>query len=251
LAGKRDQVVIATKFGNLFDETTRTITGQDASPQAIRQACQDSLRRLGTDYIDLLQFHTGEYPPDKAVEVRETLEGLVQNGKIRAYGWSTDNPDMARIFAQGPNCTATQFQMNVLEDAPEMVALCEGFDLAGINRGPLAMGLLTGKYTLDSQLGSQDVRGDRSPEWMKYFKDGRPNPEWYRKMEAVREVLTSGGRSLVQGALGWLWARSACTLPIPGIRTVAQAEENCRAMAFGPLEPGQMQEIDRLLERIV
>jgi len=250
LAGKRDQVVIATKFGNLFDEATRKITGQDASPDGIRQACQDSLKRLGTDFIDLLQFHTGEYSPDGAVEVRETLEELVRAGKIRAYGWSTDNPDLARIFAQGPNCTAAQFQMNVLEDAPLMLDVCQEFDLAGINRGPLAMGLLTGKYTPTTQLGSEDVRGTLSPEWMKYFKDGRPNPEWYRKLESVREVLTSGGRSLAQGALAWLWARSECTLPIPGIRTVAQAEENCKALTFGPLDPNQMQEIARLLGRV-
>ncbi len=249
LAGKRSQVVIATKFGNLFDEATRRITGQDASPDGIRQACQDSLRRLGTDHIDLLQFHTGQYPPESAVAVRETLEELVRKGEIRAYGWSTDNPDLARIFAEGPNCTAAQFQMNVLEDAPGMVDVCQTFDLAGINRGPLAMGLLTGKYTPTSQLGAEDVRGERSPDWMKYFKDGRPAPEWYRKMEAVREVLTSGGRSLAQGALAWLWGRSECTLPIPGIRTVAQAKENCKAMAFGPLEADQMQEIDRLLGR--
>ena len=249
IKGLRDKVVIATKFGNLFDEATRKITGQDASPAAIRSACDASLVRLGIETIDLLQFHTGAYPPDKALEVRDTLEDLVQHGKIRAYGRSTDHPQLARIFAEGPNCTAAQFQMNVLDDAPGMVAVCEELNLAGINRGPLAMGLLTGKYNLESRLGADDVRGDHSPDWMKYFLDGRPNPEWFRKVEAIREILTSSDRTLVQGALAWLWARSPNTFPIPGIRTVAQAQENCKAMDFGPLLPDQMAEIDSLLER--
>lgn len=249
LKGLRDQVVIATKFGNLFDETSRQITGQDASPAHIRLACEASLKRLDTDYIDLLQFHTGSYPPDKASEVRDTLEGLVAAGKIRAYGWSTDDPNLARLFAQGSHYTAAQFQINVLDDAPGMIAICEEFDLGGINRGPLAMGLLTGKYTLASKLGPNDVRGDRSPDWMKYFKAGQPNPEWYARVEAIREILTSGGRTLVQGALAWLWGRSEVTLPIPGIRTPEQAAENCQAMDFGPLTAAQMEEIDSLLER--
>ena len=63
------------------------------------------------------------------------------------------------------------------------------------------------------------------------------------------DVLTSGGRTLSQGALAWLWARSPVTVPIPGFKTVAQVEENCKAMAFGPLTPVQMAEIDRILGR--
>jgi aryl-alcohol dehydrogenase-like predicted oxidoreductase len=249
LEGRRDEVVIATKFGVTFEESTRQITGTNASPEYIRRACEASLRRLNTDAIDLYQFHLGEYDPVQARVVRDTLEGLVREGKIRYYGWSTDFPELARIFAEGPNCCAAQFQMNVLDDAPLMVALCEELDLAAINRGPLAMGLLTGKYMAESRLPLDDVRGKRAPEWMKYFKDGRPNPEWLKKLEAIREILTSDGRTLAQGALGWLWARSEKTIPIPGFKTVAQVEENAAAMEFGPLRAEQMREIDRLLGR--
>ena len=249
LKGRRDQVVIATKFGNVFDEASHQITGQDASQEYIRQACQASLKRLETDYIDLLQFHTGNYPPDQALIVRDTLEELVGKGLIRAYGWSTDNPDLARIFGEGPHCTSAQFQMNVLDDSPGMVSICEELDLGGINRGPLAMGLLTGKYNLESRLAANDVRGEHSPEWMKYFVDGKPNPEWMTRVSAIREILTSSERTLVQGALAWLWGRSEVTLPIPGVRTVAQAEENCQAMQIGPLTKDQMVEIDRILDR--
>ena len=79
---------------------------------------------------------------------------------------------------------------------------------------------------------------------MKYFKDGLPNPEWAAKRDAIREILTSEGRSLAQGALAWNWARSEKTLPIPGFRTVPQVQENAGAMQFGPLTPAQMSEID-------
>jgi aryl-alcohol dehydrogenase-like predicted oxidoreductase len=84
---------------------------------------------------------------------------------------------------------------------------------------------------------------------MKYFKDGKANPEWYAKLDAIREILTSNGRSLVQGALAWIWGRSELTVPIPGFRTVEQVTENCKAMHFGPLTPDQLDEIDELLER--
>ncbi|HDQ44106.1 MAG TPA: aldo/keto reductase [bacterium] len=249
LAGRRQNAVIATKFNAVFDETTRQVTGSDASAEGIRRACEASLRRLETDYIDLYQFHDNGFPAEKAAPVRDTLEDLVREGRIRAYGWSTDFPDRAEVFARGEHCTAIQLQLNVLDDNPEMIALCEKYNLAAINRGPLAMGLLTGKYSAATQVSAEDVRGEKSPGWMKYFTDGKPSPEWLAMRMAVRETLTAGGRTVAQGALAWLWARSPQTLPIPGFRTVRQVEENVRALAFGPLTPEQMREIAGILDR--
>ena len=249
LAGNRSKVVIATKFNAVFDENTKQVTGSDTSPVGIRKACEDSLRRLETDYIDLYQFHDNGFPPEKAGPVRDTLEELVAEGKIRAYGWSTDFPDRAKVFAEGPKCSSIQLQLNVLDDNPEVIHVCEQNNLAAINRGPLAMGLLTGKYSAETKPSIDDVRGQKSPDWMKYFKDGKPNPEWTRKRDAIREILTSNGRSVAQGALAWIWARSPQTLPIPGFRTVEQVKENCKAMQFGPLTEGQMQEINSILGR--
>ena len=250
LAGIRSKVAIATKFNAVFDETTRQVTGSDTSPKGIRAACEDSLRRLNTDYIDLYQFHDNGFPADKAEPVRETLEGLVKAGKIRAYGWSTDFPERLEVFAQGSKCAAVQLQLNVMDDNPAILTLCEKYDLAALNRGPLAMGLLTDKYSANTKLTADDVRGEKSPEWMKYFKDGKPNAEWLSKRDAVRQILTSNGRTVAQGALAWLWARSEKTLPIPGFRTVRQVEENAKAMQFGPLTSEQMKQIDTLLGRI-
>ncbi len=249
LAGRRSQVVIATKFNSLFDEATRQTAGSDPSPEGIERACEDSLRRLKTDYIDLYQFHDNDYPADKAEPVRETLEKLVQAGKIRAYGWSTDFVDKAEVFARGPNCTSIQLQLNVLDDNAAMIALCETYNLAAINRGPLAMGLLTGKYSSATQVGADDVRGQKSPGWMKYFKEGKPNPEWMAMRQDIVEILTSEGRTLAQGALAWIWARSPQTIPIPGFRTVEQVEENAAAMGCGPLTPEQMKQIEAIMKR--
>ncbi|MCK4898066.1 MAG: aldo/keto reductase [Anaerolineales bacterium] len=248
--GRRTQVVIATKFNALFDENTRQVTSwSSTSPESIRNECEASLRRLNTDYIDLYQFHDNGYPAEKAAPIRDTLEELVKEGKIRSYGWSTDFPERAQVFAQGPKCSAVQLQLNVLDDNPDMIALCEKENLAALNRGPLAMGLLTNKYTTEIKIAANDVRGEKSPEWMKYFKDGKPNPEWAAKRDAIREILTSKGRSIAQGALAWNWARSEKTLPIPGFRTVVQVQENAGAMQFGPLTIEQMQGINKLLGR--
>jgi aryl-alcohol dehydrogenase-like predicted oxidoreductase len=248
-AGRREQVVIATKFNAIFDEATRQVTGNSAEPAQIRQACEDSLRRLGTDYIDLYQFHDNGYPADQAVPVRDTLEALVAEGKIRAYGWSTDFADRAAVFAQGPACASIQLQLNVLDDNPEVLAVCEQANLAAIARGPLAMGLLSERYTATTQPAADDVRGVNSPDWMKYFKAGAPSAEWLSRRDAIRDILTSGGRTLAQGALAWLWGRSPQIIPIPGFRTVRQVQENSAALGFGPLAATQLAEIDRLLGR--
>jgi aryl-alcohol dehydrogenase-like predicted oxidoreductase len=249
IADRRSKVVIATKFGIAFEEGGRRITGQSATRDYVRSACEASLRRLGTDYIDIYQFHLNDYPIEDADPVRLACGELVQEGKLRGFGWSTDFPERARFFGECPMCTVAQFQMNVLDDAPEMVGACEELDLAAINRGPLAMGLLSGKYTKTSQLPDNDVRGARSPAWMKYFMHGRASDQFLAKLDAIREILTSDGRTLVQGALAWLWARSEKTIPIPGFKTVKQVEENAGAMALGALRRDQMDEIDRLLDR--
>ncbi|MGO7536919.1 aldo/keto reductase, partial [Rhizobium leguminosarum] len=77
----------------------------------------------------------------------------------------------------------------------------------------------------DKAVGAKDVRG-AALDWMVYFKDGLIAPEFAARLDAVRDLLTSCGRTLTQGALAWLWSRSPRTLPIPGFRTVAQVEEN-------------------------
>lgn len=245
LDGRRDDVVLATKFGFDVDVTGKRV-GMFTDPadvvRDVRPSCEASLRRLGTDRIDLFQLHVWDLPLEHALDVRDVLEDLVAEGKIRAYGWSTDDAGPARVFAQGEHCAVVQHDLNVVLDAPEILTLVEEADLASVNRSPLARGALTGKYASATGFAENDVRRD---EWSadRFFT---PTLE---RLDALRDVLASDGRTLTQGALAWIWGRSGRTVPIPGIRTVAQAEENAGAMAFGPLTPEQMAEVETLVGR--
>jgi aryl-alcohol dehydrogenase-like predicted oxidoreductase len=249
LGTDRDGVAIATKFGNTFEEGTGRSGEPDVSAGYIRRACEASLRRLGTDRIDLYQCHVGNLERPVAEEVADTLDALCDDGLIRAYGWSTDDAERAGWWAPRERCASVQHHLNVLEDAPEVLALCERADLASINRGPLAMGLLSGKFTGASRLADNDVRGSGAAWLTAFDPDGRPRQEFLDGLAAIRELLTADGRTLVQGALGWIWGRSGQTVPIPGFKTVAQAEENAGALAHGPLPPERMAEIDDVLGR--
>ncbi|WP_407564491.1 aldo/keto reductase [Streptomyces sp. 184] len=247
LAGRRDDVVIATKWGNTFDAGRRTLLPRDLTPGYARRALTDSLGRLGTDRVDLYQLHISDADSEAAAHLREACEDFVREGLIRAYAWSTDDPGRAAVFAEGPHCAAVQHRLNVLEDAPEMLALCAERNLASVNRSPLAMGLLSGAYDAGSRVGAGDIRAT-PPAWLAYFgADGRVAPGWLPRIEAIRDILTSGGRTLAQGALAWIWARSPHTVPIPGFRTVAQAAQNAGALDAGPLTAEQLAEIDGLL----
>jgi aryl-alcohol dehydrogenase-like predicted oxidoreductase len=241
LAGRRHQVLVATKFGLTFGEYSGQMTGQDASPAYIHQACEASLRRLNTDYIDVYQFHPGEYDPAEVDPVCETLDRLVAEGKIRYYGWNAD-PDHARIFAERAHCTSTGFGMNMFDDSPEMLAFCDVYDLAAIINGPLGQGLLTGKFDEATTFSATDLRRQRG--WT--FQEGS-RARQRKALEQLRAILTSDGRTLAQAALGYLWARSERTIPIPGFKTMAQVSENAGALQYGPLSPEQMNAVTEVV----
>ncbi len=235
LNGRRDEVVIATKFGNLIDEDKREAIGRDASPESIREQCDGSLTRLNTDVIDLYQFHIGDHPLEQAGEVRDALEGLVADGKIKAYGWSTDDPERAAFFAEGEHCAAIQQSFSIVNGNAETLAVAEKAGLASIVRGPLSMGLLTGKMNRQTTFSDSDVR--RGWDW---------SGDQGRRLDAldkIKSILTEDGRTLAQGALGWLLAKSPAFVPIPGIRTVAQAKDNAGVLAAGPLSDDQMERV--------
>ncbi|MCV2489308.1 DUF4386 family protein [Geodermatophilus sp. YIM 151500] len=242
LRGVPDTVVVATKFGHLFDEETRTATGRDASPASVREQCEASLRRLGREVIDVYQLHLGDYDPDGAEHVVAVLEELVAEGKVRSYGWSTDDPARAAVFARGGHCSAIQFAFNVLHGDSPVLDVCETRRVAGLARSPLAMGALSGKFSRESTFGGDDVRSTR-------FDFTGADAEIISAVDRVRDVLCSGGRTMAQGALCWLLARSDVLVPIPGFRTIAQARENAGALAHGPLDDDELQQIDAALER--
>ncbi len=198
--------------------------------------------------MDLVLLHLNEFRPVQAGEVFDALDALRAAGKVGAYGWSTDFPDRAATHAGREGFVAVEHAMNVFFRADRLTPVLEAHGLLALVRSPLAMGLLSGKYDAARRIAADDVRS-RSSEWMDWFKDGRVAPDLLGRIEVVRELLTTDGRTMVQGALAWLWARSAGTVPIPGFRTVAQVHEIAGALEHGPLPPGVMAEIERVLDR--
>jgi aryl-alcohol dehydrogenase-like predicted oxidoreductase len=246
IRGRRDSVAIATKFGHCFEEGKNFVGKTNASPEYMRMALEGSLRRLGTDYIDLYQLHIWEYPLTQAAQVVDTLERFVSEGKIRGYGWSTDVLKAIKAFSRGAHNNAAQILLNVFEGSEGVLRYAEKKRLSVLCHSPLAMGLLSGEYPTERTLPKNDIRA-LNEGWIVWFKDGKPTPEYQKRLEAAREVLTTGGRSLVQGALGWIWAKSPAAIPIPGCMTAAQAKENAGAMRFGPLDDASMKEIEKLV----
>lgn len=241
LKGRREDAVIATKFGRIINEEAKTVYGdkEQVIPN-VRQDVENSLRRLRTDFIDIYQLHDGDFPVDRALELREILEELVQEGKIRWYGWSTDRVDRAQTFAPGEHCACIQFQLNAIIDNPEMRQLCADFNMAGINKDPLNRGYLTGKFTADSTFPDDDVRSTGNIS-VKHLA------QRLKVVESLREVLTSGGRTMAQGALATIWALDERMIPIPGFKSVQQAVENAGAMSFGPLTVDELEQVQSIV----
>jgi aryl-alcohol dehydrogenase-like predicted oxidoreductase len=244
LGKRRDEVVIAGKWGNVFDEDTKVLTGADNSVEYMRTAIRATLTRLGTDHLDLYQLHTAP-SVEEAAALADAAEDMVKEGLILGFAWSTDDPERAAAWAGRPGYVAVQHELSVLHDAPEILDLCEQHGLASVNRTPLAMGLL-GRRDSSRPATGADIRSS-APEWLRFFSDGVPTAQWAAVVDSLRDILTSDGRTLAQGALAWVWARSPRTIPIPGFRNVTQAKDNAGALAHGPLRPEQMAEIADLL----
>ncbi len=245
IKGHRDEVVIATKFGNVFDEQSKTWLGHPDPPitrDYLFKQCKASLKRLNTDFIDLYLFHWKEYDANLVSDLIPFLDELVSEGMIRYYGWSTPFTKQAQEMIKGKSCIAIQYNYNILERNPNMLALCSTFNQASITRGPFAMGLLTGKYTSDSKFPTNDMRHS----WWD-LHDGR-QAQQLKLLDSIQEILTRDGRSLIHGSLGWLWAIDPLTVPIPGFRSVNQVEETIKALEFGPLSKNVMEEIDEVLQ---
>jgi len=239
LRGRRDGIVVATKFGEDPMPDQEDPWSLDAG--SVKRKCDASLRRLGFECIDLYLLHRRDYPLEQAPALIEVLENLVCAGKIRYYGWSTDDVERAGLFARGEHCIAIEHRLNVFMDNAAMLDLCQDQNLASLNRVPLLAGVLTGRWSPETKL-----------------EEGDPRAQWFKQEEALKLLacaqqiepyLTSDGRSTVQGALGWIWARSPLTIPVPGFRNMAQMQALVQAQQFGPLPLDMMQAIAEQVKR--
>ena len=244
LAGRRQQAILQVKFGASFDEVTRAQIDYEGeiSEEMVRRSLAGSLRRLRTDVIDIFLFQVASYPQEKLPEMVALLERLVAEGQIRSYSFGTSEVEKLRPFVEAPHCATVITNHNVLMDQPAVLALLEENDVALLAGVPFYMGLLTGKINAASEFDAADARAGWPLDSPRFV-------EIQQKVAALRELLTSKGRTMVQGALAWLWARHPLTIPVPGFRTAEQVENSVAALQLGPLTLDQMAQIDEIISQ--
>ena len=237
LAGRRRDVIIATKFGMKFDDTR-----QGAKPKYVRQAAEDSLRRLGTDHIDLYQLHQ----PDPNTPIADTLgelTKLVHEGKVREIGCSNFSAEQIREAnrTSGAHFVSVQNQYSLFHREPEAEVLpeCQRLGLAFLPFFPLANGLLTGKYRKGRPL-PQGSRADAG------FGPKVFTEENLDKVEKLIQFAQTHGHSLLELAFSWLAAQPGIASVIAGAVSPEQVTANAAA-PFWQLTPGDLKQIDALM----
>lgn len=244
----RPDAKVVSKIGIAINEETKQLTFGDTTPERIIPAIDQCLSRLDRDCIDMMLLHDNALPVAQAELVFDEMEKARQAGKIGAFGWSTDFSVSAASVARRQGFGAIEHAMNVFVDVPQIQQVVKDTGTIALIRSPLAMGLLSGKYGAGETMPSGDIRAG-SNLVIEYFRDGQPNPEFLEKLEALRALLTTGGRSLVQGSIGWLWAKGQTNIPIPGARNVEQIEGIAGALACGALPDDVMTQIESLIPR--
>jgi aryl-alcohol dehydrogenase-like predicted oxidoreductase len=242
LGARRKQVLVATKFGLPMDEKRK-----GAKPAYVRQAVEDSLRRLGTDYIDLYQLHH----PDKETPIADTLgalDELVRAGKVREIGCSNFSRDQLLEAAAGVKTGAARFvsvQNNYSllhrEPEPEVLPECVRQGLGFLPFFPLANGLLSGKY----RAGQNMPAGSRGADGFgpKLFTDA--NLAIVEKLIAFAE---SRGHSMLDLAESWLASQPAVVSVIAGAKTPEQVRTNAAAVSW-KLTADELKAIDAIAPR--
>ncbi|TWP35684.1 aldo/keto reductase [Leekyejoonella antrihumi] len=226
IAGRRDEVQLATKFGNVRDQDGARL-GIDGSPDYVRKACDASLRRLGVDHIDLYYQHR----VDRSVPIEETvgaMAGLVEDGKVGHLGLSEASAATIRRAHAVHPITALQTEYSLftrdLEDEVRPTLLELGIGL--VSYSPLGRGILTGAITSESSLELSDSR--RTAYFPRF--QGEALEANLALVENVAELAAQKGCTAGQLALAWVLAQGADIVPIPGTKRVRYLEENAGAL---------------------
>jgi aryl-alcohol dehydrogenase-like predicted oxidoreductase len=237
LRGRRDQVVLATKFG-LISHTGRD--GLDSSPANIRVAVDGSLRRLGTDHIDLYYQHRLDRPTP-IEDTMSALAELVDAGKIRYVGLSEVGVDTIRRAHAVHPITAVQSEYSLwTRDQEEAILpLLRELRIGFVAYSPLGRGFLTGTVRSTQELPDTDYRKTNPRFFDENFQHN------LRCADELRDISADAGATAAQVALAWLLAKGADIVPIPGTKRVTRLEENAGADAI-ELTPDQLARLDRL-----
>jgi aryl-alcohol dehydrogenase-like predicted oxidoreductase len=226
IAGRRDQVVLATKFGNVRDPDNPRNRRIDGSPAYVRSACDASLERLGVDHIDLYYQHR----VDKSVPIEETVGAmgdLVTAGKVRHLGLSeASDATIRRAHATHPiTALQTEYSLWTRDIEQQILPTLRELGIGLVPYSPLGRGFLTGTITSTDDLEPDDFRR-RNPR----FADGALQAN-LAIVDAVRAVAEAKGATPGQVALAWVLAQGDDVVPIPGTKRVRYLEENVAAAA--------------------
>jgi aryl-alcohol dehydrogenase-like predicted oxidoreductase len=238
-SGRRDQVVIASKFGGV--QAAPGKWSKDFSPARLDKALENSLRRLKSDYIDLYQLHTPGEAELFAPELLRQLDAALDAGKIRCYGLSNDDGQQACRFLDVSRAASVQLTCNLFSQKDRQFFLEDqalARQVGVICKVPLSGGLLGGSFSADYPASDEERRQRWGEE------------SFGRRLvlaEKVRPILTSDGRSMAQGALAWLLSFEAVSTVIPGISSLERTLENIAASNLR-LSSAELQELDAMSE---
>jgi aryl-alcohol dehydrogenase-like predicted oxidoreductase len=237
LRGRGDKVMVATKCGLIWDSTEGTrkfemvdVDGRsrpihhDLRPAAVRSGCEDSLRRLQRDRIDLFQIHW----PDPGMRTEDSFSELLklrQEGKIRWIGVSNFSAAELRVAKEVAGIVSDQPQYNLLDRSieAEILPFCRREQVGIIAYSPMARGLLSGKFGASHQFAANDHRGG-----IRWFGP-QTLPKVQAALEKARPMAAAHGVSLANLAVAWVTSTPGITAAIVGARTAQQATENARA----------------------
>ena len=224
IAGRRAQVILATKFGNVRgpDGSFRGVNGR---PEYVRAACDASLKRLGVDTIDLYYQHR----VDRSVPIEETvgaMAALVRDGKVRYLGLSEASPATVRRAHQVHPISALQTEYSLWSRDPEadILPTCRELGIGFVAYSPLGRGFLTGRFRRIEDLPADDWRRN-NPRFQ--GENFQRNLELVRRIE---EMARAKACTPAQLALAWLLSRGNDIVPIPGTKQRTRLEENVRAL---------------------
>lgn len=243
LEGRRDRVVLATKFGHERD-MGYAFPAARGSRRYIRRAVEESLRRLRTDWIDLYQLHLPD-PETPIAETTDALDELVREGKIRYFGhsnfrgWEIAEAEFTTRARSSGRFISAQNHFSLLARAAEREVLpaVERYQLGFFPYFPLHNGLLTGKFTRDGGPASSRIMSARRHVW--------ENAPW-EALEDFRRFCDERGITMLQAAFGWLLAHPAVSSVIAGATSAEQVEANAAAGDAWRPDAADLETIDRL-----
>jgi aryl-alcohol dehydrogenase-like predicted oxidoreductase len=239
IRGRRDQVVLATKFGNQRGEDG-SFLGVNGRPDYVRKSCDGSLQRLGVDHIDLYYQHR----VDRTVPIEETvgaMADLVRAGKVRFLGLSEAAPvTIQRAHQEHPiSALQTEYSLWTRDPEDEILPLCRELGIGFVAYSPLGRGFLTGRFRSFEDLPEEDYRRN-SPRFQ--GENFQKNLDLVERVEALAKRK---GCSPAQLALAWLLAQGEDIVPIPGTKQRRYLEENIRSLEV-ELTPADLEQIEEV-----